>query len=196
MDEIPLRSIPAAELPADAGPVTVRLKDGTSVVLRPVQPEDQPLLQELLESCSPTSLYHRFHYVTKRTREMAFKFCNVDDRGERVILAEIESGETKKLVGLGNLAADPRYRSAEVAILITDHWQSKGLGGALADYGFDLAYRWGVQEVVAVTTPGNQQVIAMAKRRRFRILCQLEDRTVVLSKKLPRKRKRFLGKVA
>jgi acetyltransferase len=196
MHETPLESISAGEPATEVGPVTVRIKEGTSVVLRPVQPEDQPLLQELLESCSPTSLYHRFHYVTKRTREMAFRFCNLDDRGERVIVAEIESGDTKKLIGLGNLAADPCYRSAEMAILVTDHWQNKGVGGALADYCFDLAYRWGLQEVVAVTTLGNRQVIAMARKRRFRILCQIEDRTVWLNKKLHRKRKRFLGQVA
>jgi acetyltransferase len=128
--------------------------------------------------------------------ELASKFCAVDSIHEKVIVAEIESGAATELIGLCDLVADARHRSAEVAVLIADRWQGKGLGDTLADIGIDIAYRWGVQELIAVTTPDNRQVIAMARKRRFRILCQLEDRTVLLSKSFRRKRQKRLRNVA
>ncbi len=184
------------EATAVSAPAPVRLKDGTSVVLRAIRPEDQPLLQELLESCSPESLYHRFHYATKRSGELASRFCNVEDGHEKVIVAEIETEDGKKLIGFGDLAPDSRRRSVEAAVLVADCWQGRGLGGVLSDYCLDAAYRWGVKEVVAITTPDNRQVIAMAQKRGFRILWQLEDRTIGLSKRFQRKRKRLSGEAA
>lgn len=179
-----------------SGPVTARLRDGTSVVLRGVQPEDQLLLQELLESCSPTSLYRRFHYVTKRLGELASRFCDVEGKHEKVIVAEIESEGTKKLIGFGDLAAETLQRSVEVAVLVADRWQGLGLGSALADYCLDVVCRGGVKEIVAVTTPDNRQVIEMAQRRGFRIQWQLEDRILALSKKLHPSRTRRSGEAA
>jgi acetyltransferase len=179
---------------AESGAVTVQLRDGTSVMLRAVRPEDEPLLQELLESCSPKSLHHLFQYVTKRTHDMAFKFCHIDESREKVIVAEIESGGNKKLIGFGDLAADASHRSVEVAILVADGWQGKGLGSALSKCCLDVAYRWGVEEIVAVTTPDNWRVITMAQKRRFR--AQVEQGTVVLNKKFHRRRDRLAGKVA
>jgi acetyltransferase len=178
------------------GTVTIVLGDGMFVVLRPLRPDDLPLLEKLLGSCSSRTLYSRFHYITKRTHELASKFCNIEARREKVIVAEIESGGERTLIGLCELAADPRHRSAEVAILIADRWQGKGLGGLLADHSIDAARQWGVREVVAVTTPDNRQVITMARQRRFRIFCQWEDRTMVLSRRFHRKRKKLLGNAA
>jgi acetyltransferase len=178
------------------GPVSVQLKDGTSVVLRAVQPTDELLLKELLDSCSPESLYQRFHYVTKRTGELASRFCNVEDGHERVIVAEIESEEGKKLIGFGDLAPDPRHGSVEAAVLVADRWQGRGLGGILCDSCLDMAYRWGVKEVCAITTPDNRQVIAMAQKLGFHIQWQLEDRTLGLRKSLCRKSKPIPGEAA
>jgi acetyltransferase len=175
---------------------TLSLKDGTSVMLRAVRPEDQGLLQELLESCSPTSLYHRFQYMTKRTRDLASRFCCIDESCENVLVAEIVFGLERRLIGFGNLAADPPHQSAEMAILVADHWQALGLGSALADHCLEAARRWGVKEVVAVTAPDNWRVIAMAKKHRFHILFRLEHRTVLLRKRFYRRRNRLSHQAA
>ena len=49
----------------------------------------------------------------------------------------------RKLVGVGRLVADPDHETAEYAVLVTDAWQNRGLGGVLTDYCLEIAARLG-----------------------------------------------------
>lgn len=96
-----------------------KLKDGTSILLRAIRPEDEPMWHELLRSCSPESLHLRFRYMFKATtHEMATRFCFIDADREIAIVAEIEVEDERKLIGVGRLVADADHREAEFAILI------------------------------------------------------------------------------
>jgi acetyltransferase len=167
----------------------VRLEDGTPVVLRSVRTEDWPLLQELLESCSPTSLYRRFQHVTRRAREIASRFCSLDDERERVIVAEIELEGKSRLIGFAVMAMDANKRTAELAVLVEDRWQGKGLGSVLSDHLLQAARRWGLKDVAATTTPDNARVIEMARRRGFLIMYDFNQREVTLRRKFRQPRK-------
>jgi len=76
--------------------------DGTEVLLRPVKPEDEPLVKEMLTSLSEKSLKERFFQVIKSiTHEMLIKLCNIDYNREITIvaeiMAEIRENSSKKL---------------------------------------------------------------------------------------------------
>ena len=67
------------------------LRDGTNVLLRPIQPEDEPLWHRLLARCSERSLWLRFRHLFKEsTHEMATRFCFVDYDRTMAIVAEVE----------------------------------------------------------------------------------------------------------
>jgi acetyltransferase len=76
---------------------TAKLKDGSTVTLRPIKPEDEPLWLELLDSCSKESIYRRFRYdFYYDSHEVASQFCFIDYDREIAIVAEIEEEGKKK----------------------------------------------------------------------------------------------------
>ena len=88
------------------------------------------------------------------------------------------------LVGIGRLAAEPGRRAAEYAVLVQDRWQDRGLGGLLTDYCLEIAKRWGIRTITAITTTDNPRMIAVFEKRGFRIVNDLESSLVEVSKDL------------
>lgn len=148
----------------------MKLPDGTDVLFRPIKPEDEPLWMELLGSCSRESIYSRFRYFFHwQSHEVATRYCYIDYDREIAIVAEIKEGENKKLIGVGRLIADPDHETVEYAILISDKWQNRDIGGILTDYCFEIAKHWGLKKIVAQTTSDNQRMIAVFQKRGFEI---------------------------
>jgi acetyltransferase len=146
------------------------MKDGTPVLLRPIKPEDEQLWFDLLARCSADSIYARFRYFFRwSSHEVAARFCYIDYDRELAIVAEVGTGGERQLVGVGRLIADPDHREAEFAVLIADAWQNRGLGGLITDFCTEIARAWGVTRLIAQTTWDNSRVLALFKKRAFRI---------------------------
>lgn len=117
----------------------IKLKDGTNLLLRPIKPEDEPLWIEMIGRCSKESLYSRFRYFFHwQSHEAATRFCYNDYDREIAIVAELSKGNSKKLLGVGRLIADPDHESVEYAILIEDAWQKKNLETCLPTTAWKL----------------------------------------------------------
>jgi acetyltransferase len=167
------------------------LKDASQVVLRPIKPEDEPLWHELLATCSQQSRWFRFQYLFKQTtHEMAARYCFIDYDREMAIVAEVEEDGApgtpgrRHLVGIGRLVADADHQTAEYAVIVTDRWQRRGLGGMLTDYCLDLAKSWGVQRVVAEMSKDNRRMIATFRSRGFEINAGVELDVAMATKRL------------
>jgi acetyltransferase len=146
------------------------LNDGTEILLRPIKPEDEPLWMEMLKSCSKESIYSRFRYFFQwDSHAVAARYCYIDYDREIAIVAEVKEGENKKLIGIGRLIADPDHESVEYAILITDTWQNRDLGGILTDYCFEIARKWGLKTITAQTTADNKRMISVFEKRGFSV---------------------------
>jgi acetyltransferase len=144
------------------------LRDGSMVRLRPIQPEDEPMWHELLKNCSERSIWLRFRYLFKETtHEMATRFCFVDYDRTMAIVAEVEVGGKRQLVGVGRLVADPDRYEAEYAVLVADAWQGRGLGSLITDYCFEICDSWGIDRVYAETTADNQRMQSILRRHNF-----------------------------
>lgn len=147
---------------------TIRIKDGHSVLLRPIKPEDEPLWHELLRNCSTDTIHRRFRYMFKATtHEMATRFCFIDYDRELAIVAERVEGGQRKLLGVGRLIANTDHTQAEFAVLVADPWQNLGLGSHLIDDCLAICRSWNVQTVVAETAADNHRMIAMFQHRGF-----------------------------
>lgn len=146
------------------------LRDGTKVLLRPIQPEDEPMWHELLTNCSARSIWLRFRYLFKETtHEMATRFCFVDYDRTMAIVAEVETGGKRQLIGVGRLVADPDHREAEYAVLVADAWQGRGLGSLITDFCFEISTTWGIDRVYAETTSDNQRMQNILRRHNFEV---------------------------
>ena len=147
-----------------------KLTDGTEVLLRPIKPEDEPLWLDMLGSCSKESIYNRFRFFFNwSTHDVATRYCYIDYDREMAIVSEVEENGEKKLTGVGRLVADPDLETVEYAVLVTDEWQNRGLGGLLTDMCMDIAKDWGMKTVYAQTTTDNPRMVHLFENRDFRV---------------------------
>jgi len=114
-----------------------KMKDGTAVVIRPIQPEDEPLLVKFHETLSEESVYHRYFTQLKLDQRIAHerltRICFNDYDREIALVAERKDPKTKQpeILGVGRLSKEHGLNEGEFALLVNDHWQKKGLGAEL-----------------------------------------------------------------
>ncbi|MHC4447119.1 MAG: bifunctional acetate--CoA ligase family protein/GNAT family N-acetyltransferase, partial [Planctomycetota bacterium] len=162
------------------------MPDGTRILLRPIKPEDEPMWHDLLRRCSPESIRGRFHSLFHgTTHAMAARACCVDYDREIAIVAEISTNGDRSIIGVTRLVADPDHDTADFAILVADPWQGHGLGKMLTEYSLEVAMRWGLHHVTAVTNATNTRMVKIFQELGFSIDRQLEDNLVVVNKDVP-----------
>ncbi|MDH7514693.1 MAG: bifunctional acetate--CoA ligase family protein/GNAT family N-acetyltransferase [Bacteroidota bacterium] len=165
---------------------TATLKDGTPVTLRPIRPEDEPLWFDMLRSCSRESIYTRFRsFFHWESHHVAVRYCYIDYEREIAIVAERTENEKRYLIGVGRLIAEPDLHRAEYAVLVTDAWQNRGLGGLLTDYCMEIARMWGIRKVIAQTTSDNPRMVAVFRERDFAIIPDPDGSLVDVEKDIP-----------
>ncbi len=114
-----------------------KLRDGTPVTIRPIRPEDEPLLVKLHGTLSERSVYHRYFAQLNLSQRVAherlMRICFNDYDREIALVAERRDAATGALeiLGVGRLSKAHEQNEAEFALLISDHWQRQGLGTEL-----------------------------------------------------------------
>ena len=107
------------------------LEDGTPVLLRPIRPEDGPLLQEGLLELSERTRYFRFHAPRKEFSPEELKFLTDVDGETHFALAAV-SLPSQRLAGVGRFVRSSiAAAQAEIALVVADALQGKGLGQLL-----------------------------------------------------------------
>ena len=113
-----------------------KLKDGTPVTIRPIRPEDEPLIVQFHHTLSERSVYLRYFcslsLTTRVDHERLVRICfGSYDRGFALV-ADRKNPDTgqHEVLGVGRFSAINRGE-AEAAVLVSDRWQSKGLGTEL-----------------------------------------------------------------
>jgi acetyltransferase len=117
------------------GPLT--LKNGETVTVRPIRPEDEPLIAKFHEGLSDRSVYLRYFHSLKLSQRVAHerltRICFIDYDNEMALVAERRDLETgaPEIVGVARLHQLHGSNDGEFAILIVDQYQGKGLGTEL-----------------------------------------------------------------
>ena len=148
--------------------VLVRLDNGADVDIRPIRPDDKALLAEGMRHLSERSAYQRFlgpkHALT--ARELRY-LTEVDFR-DHVAFVAVRPEHPDVLLGVGRwvrLESDPEV--AEIAFVVADDLQRRGLGTALGEALADAARERGVKRFVATMLPDN-----LAAHRLFALVAQ------------------------
>ena len=79
---------------------SVTLRNGASVRVRAIRPDDEPRLMALCRRLSPRTVYQRFFSVRRLVPEEAHAFANVDYRQRMAVVAEVDDGPEPELVGV------------------------------------------------------------------------------------------------
>ena len=140
----------------------VTTKDGIPVTLRPIRPEDEPELTALYARLSPETAYQRFFTVMRRLPpDWAHILANVDYDRRMAIVADAPGPE---LVAVARYAYDERAGEAEVAIVVQDRWQGRGLGTILLAELLDYAVGKGIRHFRAYVLADNRRMLDLLKR--------------------------------
>jgi len=145
-----------------------RDSDGTEVLLRPVKPEDEPLVRDMLSSLSGDTLKERFFQVIRTiTHEMLIRLCNIDYDREMTIAVEVKEGPNRTLIGLGGLMIEPNFKKGEFAVLVHDRYQGKGLGYKLMDILIGIAQEKGLDEFYGMVLSENVRMLHLCQKLGF-----------------------------
>jgi acetyltransferase len=145
-------------------------RDGKSVLLRPIRPEDEPMEHELIAGLSPESSRFRFFYIIKDiSHDMLSRFCNIDYSREIAIVAEANTNGKRRIVGVGRLVIQPGTETGEFATLVTDDYQDIGLGHKLTDVLIGIAQEKGLTGMYGVILKDNNKMVGLARSLGFSI---------------------------
>ena len=154
-----------------------RLRDGTEIQLRPLRPEDEPLLQDLAAHMSPEDLRLRFFAAVRGlSHAVAERLAHVDyDRAMALVALKDEVA-----LGVARFHAelDPQIklgRRAEYAIAVRSDWKGRGLGYLLMTRLIAVAQEWGVGELVGQVLSENHRMLAMCRELGFSIAADPND---------------------
>ncbi len=153
------------------------LADGTPVLIRPMKPEDEFMVKDLLDNCSAETIYFRYFSVVKNwPHESLVRFTQYDyDREIGIAAIGLPPGPST-MMGVGRLVMPPDRPDAEFAVIIGDPWQGKGLGEKLIERVIEIARENGVQTLVGDVLPENEKMLSLVRKLGFRQL-RLEEGT-------------------
>ena len=114
--------------------ISVALKDGSSLHLRPIQMSDEERLLALFSRMSKQTIYLRFHHVlTHMSREEARRFCTVDFVDTFALVGTLGEGLEERIIAVGRYARQPGANRAQIAFEVEDKYQGLGIGTHLLD---------------------------------------------------------------
>jgi acetyltransferase len=178
LDQIPktaIRAYPARYI----SPWT--MKDGTEVTIRPIRPEDEPALVRFHETLSERSVYLRyFHLINleqRTTHERLTRICFIDYDREMALVAVRRNPQTGEsdVLGVSRLVKILGTREGEVAVLISDQWQGRGLGKELLGRLIAIGAAEKLTKLTAGILPDNRAVIRVCEKLGFTVKYSNED---------------------
>jgi acetyltransferase len=161
-------------------------KDGTPVTIRPIRPEDEPLMVKFHGMLSEQSVYLRYFHMEKLDSRVAhdrlLQKCFIDYDREMALVADRQDPSTgeHEILAVGRLTKAPDSSEAEVAVLVSDKAQKQGLGTELVRRLIEVARDEKLKRIVAVILPENYGMMALARHFHFTVR-ESADPTVIIA---------------
>lgn len=152
-----------------------RLKDGTTVVIRPIRPEDEPLMVQFHQTLSERSVYYRYFTPLRLEQRVAHerlaRLCFIDyDREMALVVArEDEKSGPREILGIGRLSKFHGRNEAEFALTIGDQWQNQGLGTELLKRLIQVGRDEHLDRITATILPHNREMQHVCRKAGFQI---------------------------
>jgi acetyltransferase len=161
-----------------------KMKDGTEVTIRPIRPEDEPLMVKFHESLSDRTVYTRYFYLINLSKRIAHerltRICFVDYDREMRLVADQKDPKTgtHQILGLGGLTRFHGIREAEFALLVSDQFQGQGLGTELLGRLVEIGRAEKLRRITADILPENIEMQRISKKTGFRLQYSVEERVM------------------
>ena len=164
----------AGGLTGQASSVLKRLPDGALILIRPIRADDKRMLEDGLRQLSDESVHRRFLSPKRSFSRTELRYLTeVDGRDHVALVAEYPGHPVRRLIAVGRfvrLHDDPE--AADVAIVVADDWQRRGVGTTLSEQLAADARRLGIRRFTATMASDN----VPAHRLMAKLTKQLERR--------------------
>ncbi|HTB82798.1 MAG TPA: bifunctional acetate--CoA ligase family protein/GNAT family N-acetyltransferase [Candidatus Sulfotelmatobacter sp.] len=161
-----------------------RMKNRAPVTIRPIRPEDEPMMGKFHETLSEESVYHRYFSALKLeqrvTHERLTRICFNDYDREIALVAEstpANESEEKKILGVGRLSRQYGTNDAEFAVLVNDNWQNLGLGHELLKQLIEVGRTEKLDRIVGEILAENNAMRHICKKLGFKLVVDEDKRT-------------------
>jgi acetyltransferase len=152
-----------------------RMKNGITVTIRPIRPEDEPLMIEFHQTLSEDSVYLRYFHMMKlskrTTHERLTRMCFIDYDWEMALVVDRQDSTTREhqVLGVGRLSKMHGVNEAEFSMLIRDSYQRQGLGSELLRRLVEIARHEGIKRIKAEILPINRAMQRVSEKLGFRL---------------------------
>ena len=169
----------------------VTLRDGRQFLLRPIRPEDEPLIQDMLAHSTEDDIRLRFFTPLKQlTHEVAARMSQIDYHREMALVAEAPRPKDepplgngapngKTIFGVVRISADPDNEKAEYAVMVRSDMKGLGLGYLLMNEIIGYAKDRGTREVFGEVLRENTTMLKMCEELGFQRTNDPDDPGIV-----------------
>lgn len=157
------------------------LRDGTAVTLRYARPADEAMIRATFATLTPETVYSRFFMVKRTlTRADIARVTHCDDGRTVALLALAQDGAGERLAGGGSYTMTEKG-DAELAFLIHQDFQGRGLGTMLLRHLAAIARAHGVRRMRALVLSGNAAMLAVFRDSGLHAVFGAEGETVAVT---------------
>ncbi|WP_104982193.1 bifunctional acetate--CoA ligase family protein/GNAT family N-acetyltransferase [Sorangium cellulosum] len=159
-------------------------KDGQTFTIRPIRPEDEPLLVKFHQGLSERTVrlryFHPMQLDLRTAHERLTRVCFADYDREMALVVERPpaGGADREIIGVGRLSKLPGTNDSEFALLISDQHQRQGLGARLLGMLVQIARDEGLSRIGADILGENVEMQRVAQKLGFKLTRDLEDSTL------------------
>ncbi len=158
-------------------------KDGVQLAIRPIRPEDEPLMVKFHETLSDQSVYQRYLHPMQLSQRVAHerlvRICFIDYDREIALVVEKQGArpEEQEIVAVGRLSKSRSKDAAAFALLVSDPYQGKGIGSELIRRLVEVARAEKVKKLVGRVVADNTRMRGLCEEMGF-TFCPSEENTV------------------
>ena len=154
--------------------VITRKIGGVEVTIRPIRPEDEPLMVKFHKTLSDRSVHLRYFGLVSLERrimhERLRRVCFIDYDREIALVADLKNRDgTHQILGVGRLIKEHGTNEAEFAVLISDPWQGKGFGSELLKLLVQIGRKERLHRIVGHISPENTTMKTVSEEVGFKV---------------------------
>jgi RimJ/RimL family protein N-acetyltransferase len=136
--------------------VYLDLPDGSRIRVRPIRPRDKALLADGLQRLSEETIRRRFLAAKPRFSAAELRYLTEVDGVNHIALVAVDPDDPRRLIGVArSVRLADSADTAEMAIVVGDPWQGRGIGSVLAEALADTAHAAGIRKIAAVMLADN-----------------------------------------
>jgi GNAT superfamily N-acetyltransferase len=155
---------------------SMTLDDGTQIQFRTIKMTDVRLIKDLHYRLSKSTIYYRFMREMRAIPHKEIQdFVYIDHRRDTAIVGTIPAPHGEEIIAIGRYYLDTKTNRAEVALVVRDDWQNRGIGGFLLRYLITIAKRNGISGFTAEVISSNRPMQAIVHKSNCRVTSKLND---------------------